>query len=59
MRIEVIYQKLSTSRRHSEHQVYPYILRRLVIGRPNQMWCADIAYIPLAKSFVYLVTVMD
>jgi putative transposase len=57
--IEAIYQKPNTSRRHPEHKVYPYLLRDLVIDRPNQVWCADITYIPLAKGFVYLVAVMD
>ncbi len=59
MRIEAIYQKPNTSRRHPDHIVYPYLLRGLVIDRPNQVWCADITYIPMAKGFVYLVAVMD
>ena len=59
MRIEAIYQKPNTSRGHPDHVVYPYLLRGLVIDRPNQVWCADITYIPLAKGFVYLVAVMD
>jgi putative transposase len=59
MRIEAIYQQPDTSRRHPEHIVYPYLLRGLVIDRANQVWCADITYIPLAKGFVYLVAVMD
>src|ERR1700693_1572287 len=59
MVLEAIYQKPNTSRRHPEHKVYPYLLRDLVIDRPNQVWCADITYIPLAKGFVYLVAVMD
>jgi len=59
MRIEAIYQKPNTSRRHPDHVVYPYLLRGLVIDRPNQVWCADITYIPMAKGFVYLVAVMD
>jgi putative transposase len=59
MRIEAIYQKPNTSRRHPNHTVYPYLLRDLVIDRSNQVWCADITYIPLAKGFVYLVAVMD
>ena len=42
MGIEAIYQKPNTSRRHPEHKVYPYLLRDLVIDRPNQVWCADI-----------------
>ena len=59
MGLEAIYQKPNTSRGHPEHQVYPYLLRGLVIDRPNQVWCADITYIPMAKGFVYLVAVMD
>ncbi len=59
MRIEAIYQQPNTSRRHPDHVVYPYLLRGLAIDRPNQVWCADITYIPLAKGFVYLVAVMD
>jgi putative transposase len=57
--IEAIYQKPNTSRRHPEHKVYPYLLRAIAIERPNQVWCADITYIPMAKGFVYLVAVMD
>ena len=59
MGLEAIYQKPNTSRGHPEHKVYPYLLRGLVIDRPNQVWCADITYIPMAKGFVYLVAVMD
>jgi putative transposase len=59
MGLEAIYQKPNTSRRHPEHKVYPYLLRSLVIERPNQVWCADITYIPMARGFVYLVAVMD
>src|SRR5271165_2221848 len=59
MGLEAIYQKPNTSRRHPKHKVYPYLLRDLTIDRPNQVWCADITYIPLAKGFVYLVAVMD
>ena len=59
MGLEAIYQKPDTSRAHPEHKVYPYLLRGMIIGRPNQVWCADITYIPMAKGFVYLVAVMD
>jgi putative transposase len=59
MGIEAIYQKPNTSRGHPDHKVYPYLLRGLVIDRPNQVWCADITYIPMARGFVYLVAVMD
>jgi putative transposase len=59
MAIEAIYQKPNTSKGHPDHKVYPYLLRGLTIDRPNQVWCADITYIPMAKGFVYLVAVMD
>ncbi len=59
MGLEAIYQKPNTSRPHPDHKVYPYLLRGVVIDRPNQVWCADITYVPMAKGFVYLVAVMD
>jgi putative transposase len=59
MAIEAIYQKPNTSKGHPDHKVYPYLLRGLTVDRPNQVWCADITYIPMAKGFVYLVAVMD
>jgi len=59
MGLEAIYQQPNTSRPHPDHKAYPYLLRGLIIDRPNQVWCADITYIPMAKGFVYLVAVMD
>jgi putative transposase len=59
MGIETIYQRPNTSRKHPGHKIYPYLLRNLVIDRANQVWCADITYIPMAHGFVYLVAVMD
>ena len=59
MRIGAIYRKPNTSRRHPTHQVYPYLLRDLKIERPNQVWAADITYIPMKRGFVYLFVVMD
>lgn len=59
MGLEAIYQKPDTSKAHPGHKVYPYLLRGLIVDRPNQVWCADITYIPMAKGFVYLVAVMD
>lgn len=41
------------------HRIYPSLLRDLVIERPNQVWCADITYVPLPQGFVYLVAIMD
>lgn len=54
-----IYQQPKTTKRHPKHLVYPYLLRDLVIDRPNQVWCADITYIPMRQGFLYLVAIMD
>jgi putative transposase len=59
MGLEAIYPKPKTSRPHPEHRVYPYLLRNLKINRPNQVWAADISYIPMSRGFMYLVAVMD
>ncbi|WP_446830838.1 IS3 family transposase [Candidatus Foliamicus sp.] len=49
----------NTSRRAPEHRVYPYLLRDLAVRRPNQVWCADLTYVPMAHGFLYLVAIMD
>lgn len=54
-----IYQKPKTSQPHPEHKRYPYLLHGLDISRSNQVWCADITYIPMARGYFYLVAVMD
>jgi len=59
MGIEALYRKPSTTRRHPEHVVFPYLLRGLAIERPNHVWCADITYIPMRHGFVYLFAVLD
>ena len=41
------------------HKIFPYLLRNLAIDRPNQVWAADITYIPIGRGFLYLVAVMD
>ncbi len=57
--LEAIYPKPKTSQPHPEHKIYPYLLRDLVIDHPNQVWAADITYIPMARGFMFLVAVMD
>lgn len=59
MGLEAIYPKPKTSKPHPQHKVYPYLLRKMTIDRPNQVWCADITYIPLSRGFMYLIAVMD
>jgi len=59
MGIEAAYPRPNTSRPHPEHKIYPYLLRNMEITRPNQVWAADITYIPLRRGFMYLVAVMD
>ena len=59
MGIEALYKKPNTSKRHAAHPVYPYLLRNMTINRPNQVWAADISYLPMKRGFVYLFAVMD
>ena len=59
MGLAAIWQKPNTSRPNPENKIYPYLLRGLAITRPNQVWCMDITYIPMAKGFLYLAAVMD
>ena len=57
--LQAVFQRPRTSQPHPEHRIYPYLLRNLAITRPNQVWCADVTYIPLKQGFLYLVAVMD
>jgi putative transposase len=59
MGLEALSPKPKTSRPSAQHRIYPYLLRDLTIDRPNQVWAADITYIPMARGFLYLVVVMD
>jgi putative transposase len=54
-----IYQRPRTTVPNSEHRIWPYLLRGMVIDQPNQVWCTDITYIPMRRGFLYLVAVMD
>jgi putative transposase len=59
MGIEAIYRKPNTSKPAPGHTVHPYLLRKLPVTRPNQVWAMDITYIPMARGFVYLAAVVD
>jgi putative transposase len=54
-----IYQKPNTSRPSKGHKTYPYLLKGLRVERLNQVWCADITYLPMRRGFLYLVAIMD
>jgi len=59
MGLEAVYPRPKTSKPHPEHKIYPYLLRNLVIDRPNQVWATDITYVPMHRGFMYLVAIMD
>jgi putative transposase len=59
MGITTLYPKRNLSRRNQAHRIYPYLLRGLPIERPNQVWAADVTYVPMAKGFLYLVAIID
>ena len=59
MGIEAIYRRPNTSKAAPGHRIYPYLLRGLVVDRPNQAWAMDITYMPMARGFVYLAAVVD
>ena len=59
MGIEAIYRKKRTSIPIQGHKIYPYLLRDVLIERPNQVWATDITYLPMAKGFAYLVAILD
>jgi putative transposase len=59
MGIEAIYRRPNTSKPAPGHKIYPYLLRKLTVTRPNQVWAMDITYIPMARGFVYLAAVVD
>jgi putative transposase len=59
MRLVPIYQEPNTSKKHPQHKIWPSLLRNAVVDRPNQVWCADITYIPMRRGFLNLVAIMD
>lgn len=59
MGIEAIYPRRKIRGPGEPHEIYPYLLKGLEISGPNQVWCSDITYVPMACGFMYLVAVMD
>ena len=59
MGVEALYPKRSLSQPGEGHRIYPYLLKDLEICGPDQVWCSDITYVPMASGFMYLVATMD
>jgi len=59
MGVAAIYRRPNTSKPEPGHKIYPYLLRKLAVTRPNQVWATDITYVPMARGFVYLVAIVD
>jgi putative transposase len=59
MGIAALGPRPGTSKPAPGHKIFPYLLRNLVIERPNQVWASDITYIPIGRGFLYLVAIMD
>lgn len=59
MGVEALYCRPNTSRRNTQHKIWPYLLRGMRIDRANQVWALDTTYIPMARGFVYLTAVVD
>ena len=59
MGLKAIYRHPRTSKATPGHRIHPCLLEGMEITRPNQVWAADITYIPMARGFLYLVTIMD
>jgi len=59
MGIEALYPKPNLSRPAAGHEIYPYLLRDVLVSRPNQVWSIDITYLPMRSGFLYLVAIMD
>ena len=59
MELQAIYKGPNTSKKHPQQRIYPYLLRKLAISWPNQVWCSDITYTPVKNGFLCLVAIMD
>ena len=58
MGLKAIYRRPRTTKAVPGHRIYPYLLCGMKITRPNQVWAADITYIPMARGFLYLMAII-
>lgn len=56
---ETLYRKKNLSKLGLKEFIRPYLLRNEIVDRPNQVWCTDITYIPMAKGFMYMTAFID
>ena len=59
MGIEALYPKPRTTHNNPQHRIFPYLLRDVAVIRPDQVWSADITYVPMPRGFMYLTAVID
>ena len=59
MDLTAIYPRPRTTLRNQQHSVYPYLLRGMKVQKVNQVWSADITYIPMEQGFMYFTAVID
>ena len=59
MGLEAVYRRPKTSQPHPAHPIHPYLLRTMTIDGPNQIWCADITFVPVSRCYLYLVAIID
>ena len=59
MGLEAIYRRPNTSKPAPGHRIFPYLLKGVEVNRVDQVWAADITYIPMPEGFLYLVAIMD
>ena len=59
MGLQAVAPRPRTTQSHPQHKKYPYLLRGVTIDRPDQVWAADITYVPMPRGFMYLVAILD
>ena len=59
MGLEAIHPKPRLSVAGRGHRIHPYLLRGVAVERPDQVWSADITYVPMASGFMYLAATID